>query len=321
MKASEKTQAHLEILNKDLQEAASGLYRQIIHAKMIYYALQRPVANILLKVYFHVHPNHYNNAIIKSIDRFLLNEGRMFKIYVYKICNKLYPLKGSTICIPGVGYGRNLFQLAAFKPKSIVAFDLYDYPEEWEFIKKAVKNKFGVEINFLRGDINRLAEVYKKYFDFVVTDAVLEHVNDLPYFTQNLKKILKETGIFYASFGPVWYGPGGDHIYWGPKKIFDHLVLSKEIYQKNFNERFSSIEKDSTEGAFIVTNKLLSYLSVQKYFEILSETGFEKVLAFAKISTEAISLLRQKPEIHDFLDKKDVPRFDRLCSGLYLWLQ
>lgn len=309
---------HYKILESDFKEVKNLFTRTIISGKIVYYFFQRPITNFMLRKILKKQLSE--DEVFTLIDKFLLNEGGMFKKYVYEICNEFYPLKNSTVLVPGVGYGRNLFQLATFKPKTVVCFDIYDYPGEWEFLKKEIWKEFRVKIIFLKGDFDNLPLDSKKSFDFIMSDAVLEHIKNLPEFAENSKKFLKDEGIFYASFGPLWYGPGGDHIFWGEDEIFNHLILSEEQYQENFKKKFSRSERYPTEGGFMVKNKLFSYLPTQEYFEIFSRAGFKKFLSFAKISTGAISFFRRKPEIHRLLNQRVFPYFDRYCSGLYLWM-
>lgn len=310
---------HRKNLEKDLKEASVLFNKIVISGKLLYYFFQRPIANCALNAFLKKRLS--GSPIYPQVDTFLLNDGGMFKDYVYKICNKLFPIKNSSILIPGVGYGKNLFQLAAFHPKIIVAFDLFDYSEEWDFLKKIIFKKFQVEVVFLKGDFNTLPLEYKKTFDFIISDAVLEHVENLEPFIQNARSFLKSNGIFYASFGPLWYGPEGDHIFWGKERIFDHLLLTEEEYQQNFKEKFPIVNTNTTEAAFMLKNKLFSYLFAQQYLEILSSAGFQKILFLAKISTKSIHLLTRKPEIQKLLDQKGVPTFDRYCSGIYLWMK
>jgi len=63
----------------------------------------------------------------------------MFKIYVYNVYNKLYPIKDSYILVPGCGYGRNICQLASFRPKEIIAFDIYPTVKNGNFFLKLLK--------------------------------------------------------------------------------------------------------------------------------------------------------------------------------------
>ena len=71
----------------------------------------------------------------------------------------------------------------------------------------------------------------------------------------------------------------------------------------------------------MVQQKLFSYLSAGDYFRIFEEAGFNKLLAFAKISTKVVDLLKNKPEVEKLLDDKNSPQFDRHCSGLYFWMK
>lgn len=310
---------HHKILERDFKERKNLFSRALILGKLTYYFFQRPIASFVLRKFLKKRLS--KDKVFTQIDEFLLNNGGMFKRYVYKICDRFYPLKDSTILVPGIGYGKNLFQLASFQPKIIVAFDLYKYQGEWEFLSKKILEKFGVKVLFFEGDFNILPQNYLGFFDFIITDAVLEHVRNLSNFVRKSKNFLRDGGIFYASFGPLWYGPSGDHIYWGRERIFNHLILSKRAYEQNLEKRFSKSETDLMEGAFMVKSNFFSYLPSQKYFEILSQAGFKKLFSFANISTEAISLLKRKPEMDKLLNKKGVPHFDRYCGGLYLWMK
>ncbi len=312
-------QKHKEILENDLKEAKNFGHRFLVNAKLFYYLFQRPIANFLLKKFFKKYLAE--DLFFNQIDKFLWDEGGMFKSYVYKICDKFYPLKNSVILVPGIGYGRNLFQLAAFKPKIIIAFDLYPYEDEWKFLIKSIKEIFGVEVKFFNGDFDIVPKEFKNSFDFIISDAVLEHVKNLPQFLEDSKKFLKKDGIFYASFGPIWYGPGGDHIDWGEKNLFNHLLLDKATYQKNVEARIKTVPEDSCEGFFMFKEDLFSYLKIDDYFRIFSEKNFKKELIFAKISSRAISLLKNALQIRQQLDEKKYPKFDRYCSGFYVWMK
>jgi len=312
-------QKNFDTLKKDLEESIYSYSAKnfIIRAKSFYYTFQHPMADYILRTYFKKLIG--NDPAYLSIDKFLLNEGGMFKSHVYKRCDKFYPIRNAKVFVPGIGYGRNLFQLAAFKPKLIVSFDISGYPEEWGYVKSEVLNKFNVEVVFYKGEFNTLDSMYEKSFDFIISDAVLEHVQDLSSFMVDAKRFLKDDGIFYASFGPLWYGPGGDHMDWGKKGIFDHLLLPENTYQENCKMKTLDSDTDSTKGEFMVKNRLFSYLSIKDYFDILSKAGFEKLLAFCKISTVAASLLKRKPGIVNLLNDNKIPLLDRFCSGIYLW--
>ncbi len=307
---------HIKSLELDELEINNFVKKSAIRIKLAYYFLQRFVADFLLRRLLKKDGKFDRNLFI---DKFLLDEGGMFKDYVYRLCDKFKPLKGANILVPGVGYGKNLFQLAAMKPKLIIGFDLYKYNQEWDFLSKKIKEKFNVDLIFINGDFNAIHEKYRNFFDYVISEAVLEHVKDLPVFLDGTKKFLKKDGHFYASFGPIWYGPGGDHIDWGEDQIFDHLLLGDQEYNSRFNQKFMKIENDSCEGAFLVKEKLFSYLSCRDYLDIFKKHDFDVLSLFAKISKKAMILLKKKPDIAAALDKIGAPEFDRICNGFYLW--
>lgn len=310
---------HYKNLKNDFNEVKNLYTKSAIDIKLAYYCMQRPIASFFLSRI--LKERLANDKFFMQTDRFLLGDGGMFKTYVYKIHNRFKSLRDSHILVPGIGYGKNLFQLACFRPKMIVAFDLYEYPAEWQYLEKKIYQEFKVKVCFRKCDIHSLPQRYSDLFDSLICDAVLEHMDNLPEFIVASKQFLKKGAIFYSSLGPIWYGPYGDHIDGGKNRFFDHLILSREQYQKNFDQRFSYIKEDSTEAVFIVKNNLFSYFSTQEYLKCLQEAGFRKLLCFAKISTPAISLLSQNREICTLLDERKVPDFDRYCSGLYIWLK
>ena len=310
---------HFETLRRDFEDSRNSLRRLIIKAKLVYYFFWRPIANVLLR--YRLRQQIVADSLFKNIDRLLWDEGGMHKEYVYSICNNLRAIKDSSVLVPGVGYGRNLCQLARWRPKIIVAFDLFEYREEWEYLAKKISDEFAVEVLFFKGDFSAILSKYFNYFDFIISDAVLEHVNNLKSFTDSSRKYLKKDGIFYASFGPLWYGPGGDHVALNDKSIYDHLILSPEEYEKQFRASFGEINEDSCDGAFLAKAKLFSFLRADEYFTILQSGGFKKIRALAKTSKAAYSLLGRNKEITVSLNKNNVPIFDRYCSGFYLWMK
>ncbi len=312
----------LEIFEDDYVQATGFFRKLLIKFKEIYYFFQRPLMDFFIRK--HLKKLNIPEFFFTKIDYFLKNEGGMFKKYVYKKCDKFYGFKDSKVLVPGVGYGKNMFQLAAFKPKKIIAFDLYDYRKEWSFLKNKIKNKFGVEVEFFKGNFDSIPEEHKKSFDLIITDAVLEHVNNLPLFIKNSKVFLKKGGIFYASFGPLWYGPCGDHLGWKGLDVFNHLLLDKKEYMAKVNELSNDgklMRIDSYNPNFMFENNLFSYLKVENYFNFFLSAGFKKILAYASIPSRSFCLSKECPVIFKELDKKNFPVFDRFCKGLYFWLK
>lgn len=310
-------QKYFETLENDYREARGFLGRLSIRLKLIYYFFQRPLAHLFLhsKVYDVLRNDYFFN----HTTRLLLNEGGMFKNYIYKTCNDLKPIRNSVVLVPGVGYGRNLFQLARFGPSKIIAFDLYSFEEEWRFLSEKIRKEFGVDVVFIKGSFDAVPEEYFAECDFIISEAVLEHVKNFSEFVGYSKKFLKKDGIFYASFGPIWYGPGGDHIYWGADELFNHLLLSKEEYEHKLVSFPAKLDDDSCDAVFMIKEGLFSYLKAEEYLNTLQNNGFRIEKLFAKMSVPAMHLLESNPSIADELDKKNMPLFDRYCGGIYLW--
>jgi SAM-dependent methyltransferase len=220
---------HLDSLRNDLLESENPEQKFVIWVKRVYYFFEGLTMHPILKTRLN---NRLRTADFPmENERFILNEGGMFKSKVYAMCNKESRLRDADILVPGIGYGHNIFQLATFRPRRIVGFDLYEYPEEWTYMRKEVKEKFGVELVFLKGGFPSLPDEYKNSFDVIISDAVLEHVKDVKAFMESSGVFLKKNGAFYASFGPIWYGPDGDHIDWGRKDAFRHLIDSEGDYR------------------------------------------------------------------------------------------
>lgn len=315
------TESHRIALEYDYKESKDMLMRATIRCKMIVYALQRRLQHIYLKKRLE---GLASDSIYKTTDFFLWNEGGMFKTLIYNISNKMKPLRDATVLVAGVGFGRHLFSLAKYRPKKLICFDLYSYETEWDYVSRIIQKEFGCDIEFAVGDITSIPAKYTNSFDWIISDAVLEHVQDLPTFAEVSHSLLKPRGIFYAGYGPIWYGPNGDHIVWEDSSPYEHLLLPEELYSRRINERFkaSSLKPfDSCDGQCMAETKLFSYLCGNEYLTILKESGFSKQLLFSKIHIPAYLFLKKNSNINMLLDEKDVPLFDRLCSGFYLWMR
>ena len=52
-----------------------------------------------------------------------------------------------------------------------------------------------------------------KSFDAVLSIATLEHVNGLDALLSEVARVLKDKGLFYTSFSPIWSSAKGHHVY------------------------------------------------------------------------------------------------------------
>ncbi len=149
----------------------------------------------------------------------------------------------------------------------------------------------------------------------------MEHVRDLTDFSKNIKDFLKDGAIFYASFGPLWYGPGGDHANYSDGNEFAHLVLPKSEYDRRVREELSEVKDDSCEAAFMIQEGLFSYLKAEEYFKVLNKEGFKFLRVYSKISYPSIKLFENDTVLFNKMNELELPVFDRFCSGFYFWLR
>jgi SAM-dependent methyltransferase len=312
---------HYNMIAKDDREARDLVSRVLLRVKLAWYAASRPImSSVLKRRLLAATPSLREDAVFSRVNMFLNGDGGMFKMHTYEICNRLRKIEGASVLIPGIGYGQNLLQIAAFRPKEIVAFDLFDFPEEWNFLSQKCMKDFGVPITFYKGDFDAVPSNRKGSFDLIVSDAVLEHVSSMPDFAVSSMEFLKSGGIFYASFGPLWYGPYGDHSDWGADKLFDHILLSKEEYAKQLKENPPSVaDNDSCDTGFMIETGLFSYLRASQYLEDLDRNGFEIIDLRTKVSKAALKFLVGHPDIFKKLDSREFPAFDRYSGGMYIW--
>lgn len=311
-------------LRDDLREADDIYARTQIRMKLLYYFLQRKIGNLVARQF--LLRGLRDNPVVQSCDLLLINEGGMHKDHVYSLCNKLTPLCDAIVLVPGAGPGRFVFQLARFRPKLIIGFDLYEYKEEWAYVSRILQERFGVESLFLAGGFDVVPAAYINKVDCIISDAVLEHVRDLSAFMQTSYQFLKPDGIFYAGFGPLWFGPGGDHMDWGEDGTYNHLILSPKRYEEMLSAREAAkannqnLVEEYLDAIEMVRTRLFSYLTCQQYLETFDSANFKKIRIFLKVHTKVLKLARQQT-YKEKLDAAGVPLLDRYCSGMYAWLR
>lgn len=310
--------ARLRELEQELAEVSRLWPRFVEVGKRAYYSVRRPADDFLSRRRLSARCSP--DASLSGIDRYLRDEGGMFKSVVYRQCEKFVPLRGTSVLVPGAGYGRNILRLATFRPLTVFAFDPFEYGNEWEFVAKAARDRFGTRVEFGAGDWACVPACLQRRTDVVASDAVLEHVSDLDQFATHAADHLRDGGLFYASFGPLWYGPGGDHIDWGDTGVYNHLLLPPLEYERLLEDASRTSKSDSCDGYWMVKHSAFSRLKASEYLAALEGVGLKRRLAFAKISFRAINVLARTARLDLELDNLGSPEFDRVCSGMYVWM-
>lgn len=210
--------------------------------------------------------------------------------------NKFYNLNGATILVAGCGTARDVISWLSYKPKKIIGVDYFSYNRAWEMWRtKYDLLGHKTEVVFEQQDLERLGAIQSASVDVVSSDAVFEHIKNLPIVLGEFSRILKPGGLLYASFGPLWYGYGGDHIsgYDNIGNGYSHLLMSKADYM-SYISRLGEFERNEDDGRTWVESDLFSKLLPAEYINALEGAGLERVFVSAMIDPLALHALSNK---------------------------
>jgi len=220
--------------------------------------------------------------------------------------NNFFKIRNSKVLIAGCGSGNDVMSWAKFQPKEIIGIDLFSYPDQWRIIEQEIQIKYpNIKIKFLTGNLENLIEIGDLEFDIVTSNAVFEHVQNLPSVLKEFYRVLKNGGILHAVFGPLWHTHGGDHVsgYDNVKNGFAHLEMKKKKYSK-YLLAMGPYQHDENDGRTWIKNNLFSYLKADQYLNYIKNAGFKKLYNRAFISEHALSILK-KNQLESLLAKYD----------------
>jgi SAM-dependent methyltransferase len=226
--------------------------------------------------------------------------------------NRVFPLVGRDVLIAGCGTGRDVFSWLRYHPATITGVDYLDYERAWRgFNDHARVSNPGVRVSFQQADLRSLDAVADQSVDVVASDAVFEHIRDLPAALREFHRVLRPGGIVYASFGPLWYTWHGDHVsgYDELRSGYNHLLLAPAEYE-------SYIAGDTAhDGAFWREHDLFSYLRPAEYVETLQKAGFRRRYVGVVVSQEGVRCLHEYPQLAARLARV-APTFDLITLGM-----
>jgi ubiquinone/menaquinone biosynthesis C-methylase UbiE len=173
----------------------------------------------------------------------------------------------------------------------------------------------GVEVSFAQGNLEDLSQLPDASFDLISSDAVFEHVRDMPKVLAQFHRILKPGGVLYATFGPLWFGWGGDHVsgYDSVLSGFNHLTLKEAAY-RCYLDGLGTQEHSEHDGRTWIDNDLFSRLKPLQYLQYLNAAGFKRLFVAEIIDPSAVACLE-----HPDFDRgtlQGVDEHDLLVSGM-----
>lgn len=206
-------------------------------------------------------------------------------------------LDGATLLVQGTGTGWDVVSWAELRPGRIVATDLYAFPDSWETIARHCRDRFGVAVEFRQVALEDHGFIADATVDFCASDAVFEHCRDLPAVMREAYRMLRAGGSLYASYGPIWYGPGGDHFSGrgGLETIYNHVLLEGRDYRR-YVEKHLQAEEDFQSGGRYIDLDLFSRLTTRQYLAAFRGAGFTIDDLVIELSPDAIAYRRQYPQ-------------------------
>jgi len=275
-----------------------------------FYPLLNAISSIYLK-------NKYKRLNFKA-DLFLYGQRGNDYIRQRNRVNNIKKLNNASVLIAGCGTGKDVFSWINMSPKQIVAVDLFNYKKAWDFwinhyIKLGYKK---TNVKFCQGELNNLSFISDKSIDVIGSDAVFEHIKDLNSILIEFHRILKSGGILYATFGPLWFSWGGDHVsgYDSINSGYNHLILDNYNYNK-YLDGLGDFNHSEDDGRTWIKNKLFSYLKPQQYLDFLESNGFTKVFTSVIIDKRAEYCLNNNDELSSKL-LSNFDEIDLLISGM-----
>jgi SAM-dependent methyltransferase len=227
------------------------------------------------------------------------------------LLNRYYKINGRTVLVVGCGTGRDLKSWLSYLPEQVVGVDLFNYKRAW----KDLMSEYGDRLSLFQADMTKLCSYNDRSFDIVASDAVLEHCTNLKGALPEWHRLLRPGGILYASFGPLWYSWGGDHVsgYDKGQHGYNHLIAPRSAYMEYLSAAglFKHSEHD---GRTWVRYDLFSYLRLDQYLNRVADAGFDLEYLGVSISPKAIKCLKRDPRLRIEL-LKVADEFDLIAAA------
>lgn len=231
--------------------------------------------------------------------------------------NRLLPLRGARILVAGCGTGRDLESWARMNPAQIIAADWFRYDRAWlQWRQRFALVAPDTNVQFVQADLARMSDIPDASLDVVGSDAVFEHLRDLASVLAEFRRVLRPGGILYATFGPLWYGWGGDHVsgYDRVESGFNHLILPRDEWLQ-YVDAAGSPGHSEHDGRTWIEHDLFSRLKPTEYLTHIADSGFSRAFVSAIIDPRAVHALQVSASLRETLLSKH-PLRDLLVCGM-----
>lgn len=236
--------------------------------------------------------------------------------------DRFRPLAGCDVFVAGCGTGRDLESWVAMKPRRVVGLDWFSYERAWGLWRERfARTAPDVEVRFDQADLSRLDDIPGASFDVVGSDAVFEHLKDLPKVLEQFHRVLRPGGMLYATFGPLWHAWGGDHVsgYDSLESGFNHLLLDEKAW-RDYLDGMGEQAHSEHDGRTWIEHDLFSRLRPVEYLDYLHTAGFKRCFVGAIVDPRAVAFLKRCPEKAQHLLARH-SELDLVVSGMTVLFQ
>ncbi|GJL49240.1 class I SAM-dependent methyltransferase [Candidatus Nitrospira salsa] len=285
-------------------------------------SIKKPIRRYVYPLYncltSHLLAKRYRETIPFRVDRWLWGQrGSDYERHRRRV-NRYLPLAGKDILIAGCGTGQDIPTWFPYAPRSVTGIDLFNYQTAWTILQQHLSRVFpDTAIMFAQRDLACLNGYADETFDVIASDALFEHLSDLSSVLKEFRRLLRKDGLLYATFGPLWYSWGGDHISGSddPRHGYNHLLLKQKDYHEYLNS-FGMLEHSAHDGRTWIKEGLFSYLSPSDYCRKLEESGYERLFTSLIIDPRAVKFLKMNVQERHRLERIVAQATDLLVTGM-----
>jgi SAM-dependent methyltransferase len=218
-------------------------------------------------------------------------------------------LSEATVLVQGTGTGWDAASWAMLRPRKVIATDLFPFDESWEEIARHCRDALGVTVEFRAAPLEDHGFLADAAVDLCASDAVFEHCTDIAAVLAETRRLLRSGGTVYATYGPIWFAPGGDHFSGrdGLASVYNHVALDEAAYRAYFDAQRRAEESFQSGGRYVELD-LFSKLTTREYLAAFGAAGLVRDALIVELSPDALAFRKAWPDRLDAVLARNAPR-------------